>query len=152
MLVFAKFSFKVYIEILEKFDTRYRTIISVPNLEFDKLGLIAFYIWNREKIVLAWIKFFKENLDSSLNPNRVSISNALYDLLIGLIILLCSWVMGFKWLLFYFLTANIKALLYICNNLNCLRRLLRALNYIGLNLRGHEWRLPFTFLPITNII
>jgi tRNA uridine 5-carbamoylmethylation protein Kti12 len=31
-------------------------------------------------VVLAWVKFFKENLDSSLNPNRVSISNALYDL------------------------------------------------------------------------
>lgn len=43
-LVFAKFSFKVNVEILEKFYTGYRTIIFVPNLKFDKLGLIAFYI------------------------------------------------------------------------------------------------------------
>lgn len=48
-------------------------------------------------IVLAWVKFFKENFDSSLNPNRVSISNALLRfVLIGLIILLCSQVMGFN--------------------------------------------------------
>lgn len=36
MLVFAKFSFKVYIEILEKFDTGYRTILFfVPGIIFD---------------------------------------------------------------------------------------------------------------------
>ena len=29
---------------IEKFDTRYRTILFVLNLECDKLGLIAFYI------------------------------------------------------------------------------------------------------------
>jgi hypothetical protein len=80
VLVFAKFSFKVYIEILEKFNARYRTILFfVPGIIFDSGLFNTFDIGNGYYPDLVRDIVFNKALSNALDDSRSQIRDTCND-------------------------------------------------------------------------
>lgn len=77
MLVFAKVSFKVYIEILEKFNARYRTF--VPDIIFDNGLFNTFDIGNEYYPDLVRDIAFNKALSNAMDDSRFQIRDTCND-------------------------------------------------------------------------